>query len=61
LEIDFQSQGPWRTFGLGRATNWSEPFLTVPGLTPTALGDGHYRFEYPIGVGGVEFFRVVGM
>lgn len=60
LEIRFENQGGWSTFQLLRATNFAGPFLIVPGLTPTALGGGQYRFDYPLTGNGPEYFRIAG-
>jgi hypothetical protein len=60
LELRFQNHGDWSTLQLLRATNWAGPFLVIPGLTPTALGSGHYQFDYPLTGGGPEYFRIAG-
>jgi hypothetical protein len=35
-------------------------FLAVPGLTPVALGNGTYRFDYQLSNKVCEYFRVEG-
>ena len=60
LQIDFQNLGPWTSFQLRRSTNWNSPFYVVPGLTPSALGGGAFRFTYPLGTNALEYFRVEG-
>jgi hypothetical protein len=60
LQIQFKSLGGWQTFRLLRASGPGSPFLPVLNLTPTALGNGEYRFDYPSGTNGVEYFRIEG-
>lgn len=60
LEIEFKNLGPWKTFRLLRASNLNGPFLEVPGIAPTALGNESYLFSYPPGTNGAEYFRVEG-
>ncbi len=54
LEIRFENGGGWSTFQLLRAGDCDGPFLIEPGLTPTALGGGQYRFDYPLTGNGPE-------
>jgi glycerophosphoryl diester phosphodiesterase len=60
LQFQFKSLGGWQTFRLLRASGPGSPFLPVLNLTPTALGNGEYRFDYPSGTNGVEYFRIEG-
>jgi hypothetical protein len=60
LEIHFRNLGPWQSFHLMRAPSPDGPFLVVQGLNPAELGDGLYRFDYPLDTNTVEFFRVEG-
>jgi hypothetical protein len=60
LEILFSNLGPWQSFRLLRAPSPNGPFLVVQGINPVELGDGLYRFDYPLDTNTVEFFRVEG-
>lgn len=60
LEIEFRNLGPWQSFWLRRTTNLHGPYLRTPVVSPVSLGDGHYRFVYPVAGGGPEWFRIEG-
>ncbi len=60
LDVEFRNLGPWQSFWLRRATNLHGPYLRTPGVSPVSLGDGHYRFVYPVAGGGPEWFRIEG-
>jgi glycerophosphoryl diester phosphodiesterase len=60
LQIVFQNQEPWQSFRLLHATDWSGPFLEVPGLTSVALGHGTNLFNYPLSNMAREYFRIEG-
>jgi len=60
IEIEFQSQGAWTTYRLLRASNFSGPYLVVPGVTPVYLGRGLYRFACPLTTNSPQFFRIEG-
>lgn len=60
LELQFENLGPWQSFRLLRAAQLEGPFLAVPNLTPVALGNGEYRFDYPLTTNGSEYFRIEG-
>lgn len=60
FQILFHNTGPWTVFQLQRAPSPAGPFLPVSGLAPAALGDGLYRFDYPITSNLLEFFRIAG-
>ena len=61
LEINFRNQGAWTSFQLRRATNLSGSFFPVPGLTPTFLGGGNYRYNYSPTNSVSEFYRIEGL
>ncbi|HEX5219135.1 MAG TPA: glycerophosphodiester phosphodiesterase family protein [Verrucomicrobiae bacterium] len=60
LEIEFKNFGPWQSFRLLRTSLLEGPFLAVPNLTPASLGEGEYRFDYPLNGNDVEYFRIEG-
>jgi len=60
LEIYFRNLGPWQSFRLLRSSDWNDYFHAVEGLSPLALGNGEYRFQYPLGSNALEYFRVEG-
>ncbi len=60
LQVRFKNLGPWQTFRLLQTTDWNAPFKVVQGITATALGNGEYRFDYPVNSNAVEYFRVEG-
>jgi glycerophosphoryl diester phosphodiesterase len=60
VEIEFQSLGEWTTFRLLRAAGLSSAFVAVPGISPTSLGNGRYRFVCPVGNSSPQFFRIEG-
>lgn len=60
VRITFQNHGAWPRFRLLRSETIEGPFLVVPDLAPTALGDGRYSFEYAPGGKAAEWFRVEG-
>ena len=61
LEINFRNQGAWTSFQLRRATNLSGSFFPVPGLTPTFLGGGNYRYNYSPTNSTGEYYRIEGL
>ena len=61
LERKLKNLGPWQSFHLLRANGWNGPFLPVAWISPTPLGNGEYRFTYPLNANAAEFFRVEGM
>ena len=61
LAIRFKNLGDWQSFRLLRASQWTESFVAVPGITPVALGNNEYRFDYPLGTNATEYFRVEGL
>jgi hypothetical protein len=58
LAIRFRNLGGWQSFRLLRASQWSGTFVAVPRITPTALGNNEYRFDYPLSSNAGEYFRV---
>ncbi len=60
LEIQFRSLGRWQSFRLLRAIQPGGPFHEVEDNAPMTLGNGEYRFNYPLSTNVVEYFRVEG-
>ncbi|MCO5052204.1 MAG: hypothetical protein M9920_07870 [Verrucomicrobiae bacterium] len=58
LEIVFTGPAPLTNFSLQRATELDGLYEVVPGISPEALGNDHYRFSVPLPASGMGFFRV---
>lgn len=59
IEIEFSSQGPWKTFRLLRADRPEGPFRVLWGLVPSELGHNTYRFSNEAKL-DEAFFRIEG-
>ncbi len=58
LEIQFKNLGPWQTFTLVRADTCSGHFSEVDDLAPVPLGDGEFRFDWPLDGKESGYFRI---